>query len=41
MGHRVFAVEPGSIADQLGIRAGDELVKMNGERVIDWVDYQA
>ncbi len=41
MGHRVFAVESGSIADQLGIRPGDELIKMNGERVIDWVDYQA
>ncbi len=41
MGHRVFAVEAGSIADQLGIRPGDELVRMNGERVIDWVDYQA
>ena len=41
MGHKVFAVEKGSIADQLGIRMGDELLKMNGERVIDWVDYQA
>lgn len=41
MGHKVFAVESGSIADQLGIRPGDELLKMNGERVIDWVDYQA
>ncbi len=41
MGHRVFAVEQGSIADQLGVRPGDELIKMNGERVIDWVDYQA
>lgn len=41
MGHKVFAVESGSIADQLGIRPGDELLKMNGESVIDWVDYQA
>lgn len=41
MGHKVFAVEAGSIADQLGIKKGDELVRMNGERVIDWVDYQA
>lgn len=41
MGYKVFAVESGSIADQLGIRPGDELLKMNGERVIDWVDYQA
>lgn len=41
MGHKVFAVEAGSIADQLGIKKGDELIRMNGERVIDWVDYQA
>lgn len=41
MGHKISAVEKGSIADQLGIRAGDELISINGERVIDWVDYQA
>lgn len=41
MGHKVYAVENGSIADQLGIKKGDELLKINGERVIDWVDYQA
>lgn len=41
MGHKIYTVEPGSIADQLGVRPGDELIRMNGERVIDWVDYQA
>lgn len=41
MGHVIRAVEPESIADQLGIRPGDVLLTMNGENVIDWVDYQA
>ena len=41
MGHVICAVEPDSIADQLGILPGDELMRMNGENVIDWVDYQA
>lgn len=41
MAHRIIGVEPGSIAEQLGIAAGDELLKINGERVIDFIDYQA
>ncbi|MBQ3080085.1 MAG: DUF512 domain-containing protein [Clostridia bacterium] len=41
MGHFIQAVEDGSIAYQLGLKTGDELIKMNGESVVDWVDYQA
>ena len=41
MAHTITAVEPGSIADQLGLTPGDRLVSMNGQRVIDWIDYQA
>lgn len=38
--HRIKSIEPGSIADQLGIVSGDELVSLNGEDVIDFIDYQ-
>lgn len=41
MPHKIIAVEPGSIADQLGIRPGDSLVTINGKKIIDWIDYQA
>ena len=39
--HRIAAVEESSIAQQLGIAAGDVLLRMNGEDVVDWIDYQA
>ena len=41
MGHVIRSVEKGSIADQLGIGQGDVLLKMNGERLLDWIDYPA
>jgi len=41
MPHTIIAVEPGSIAGQLGLKAGDRLVSINGEQIIDWIDYQA
>lgn len=41
MGHTIFSVEPGSIADQLGILPGDALLSIGGEQIIDWIDYQA
>ena len=34
-------VEPGSIADRLGLHAGDSLVTIAGEPIIDQIDYQA
>ncbi len=41
MPHNIAAVLPQSIADQLGIRAGDVLLSINGENVVDWIDYEA
>lgn len=41
MAQRVVSVEQDSIAEELGILPGDELVSINGERVIDFIDYQA
>ena len=41
MKHKIKAVEEGSIAWQLGIRSGDALISINGEEVIDFIDYQA
>jgi putative radical SAM enzyme (TIGR03279 family) len=35
----ILAVESGSIADELGIRPGDVLLAVNGEAVIDLIDY--
>ena len=34
-------VQPGSIADRLGLKAGDILLTIAGEPVIDQIDYQA
>ena len=41
MAHRIIEVEPGSPAYRAGIRKGDELISINGEIVIDFIDYQA
>ena len=41
MSHSIQAVQPGSIADQLGIVPGDELITINGRKIVDWIDYQA
>lgn len=41
MQHLICEVEQGSIADQLGIRPGDCLLAINGQNVVDWLDYQA
>lgn len=37
--HQIDHVEQGSIADQLGIQAGDELMSINGEQLRDVFDY--
>ena len=37
--HYVTSVEPGSIADQLEIEIGDELLKINGTEIKDVFDY--
>ncbi len=41
MATRITHVAPGSIADRLGLRAGDMLIRIAGEPVIDQIDYQA
>ena len=41
MAHEIVSVDAGSIAAQLGVRAGDALVAVNGERVADLLDYEA
>ena len=38
MAQRVIAVEEGSIAEELGILPGDEMLSINGERVLDFID---
>ncbi|MBI2298068.1 MAG: DUF512 domain-containing protein [Armatimonadetes bacterium] len=37
---QIAGVEPGSIADQLGVRPGDRLARINGEPPRDVIDYQ-
>lgn len=41
MAHKIASVDEGSIAWQLGVRAGDELLTINGEYVVDLLDYEA
>ena len=35
----MVSIEPGSIADQLGLQPGDRLVRVNGEQITDLVDF--
>ena len=37
----ILEVARGSLADRMGIRAGETLIEINGEPVIDEIDYQA
>lgn len=39
-GHRIKKVLPGSIAEELGIEAGDRLLSIDGTRIEDIFDYQ-
>ena len=41
MNHRIQRVEPGSLAARLGLAAGDRLVSIDGQNVIDLIDFQA
>ena len=41
MRHQITSVEPRSIAQRFGLQPGDLLVSLNGEPVIDEIDYQA
>ena len=37
--HIIRAVAPGSIAEQLSLAPGDELVRINGKKINDVFDY--
>ena len=37
---RVLSVEPGSLAERIGLRAGDEIHELNGKPLLDVVDFQ-
>ena len=39
-GHLIKTVQPGSIAEEMEIEAGDRLLAINGEDVEDIFDYQ-
>nr|MCR5093807.1 radical SAM protein [Lachnospiraceae bacterium] len=39
-GHRISAIEPGSIAEELELVPGDRLVSINGEQIRDVFDYR-
>lgn len=41
MSHLITSVDPHSPAARAGILAGDRLVRLNGEIVVDFLDYQA
>lgn len=40
MPHVLSSVAPGSLGEELGLKKGDVLLRLNGENVIDVVDYQ-
>ena len=39
-GHVIKAVEPGSIAEEMGVEPGDELLSIDGQRPEDIFDYE-
>ena len=41
MRHQITSIEPRSVAQRFGLCAGDYLISLNGEPVIDEIDYQA
>lgn len=41
MRHLITGVEPRSVAQRHGMAAGDVLIKINGEDIVDEIDYQA
>ena len=38
--HIITGIVPGSIADELGVGAGDRLLSINGQEIEDIFDYQ-
>jgi len=39
-GGQITGIEPGSVADEIGLRPGDELLAINGNAVVDVIDVQ-
>jgi putative radical SAM enzyme (TIGR03279 family) len=37
---RVLSVEPGSVAERIGLKAGDEIHELNGRPLLDVIDFQ-
>ena len=37
---KITLVEPGSIAEELGMKAGDEVLEVNGRKVLDAIDFR-
>lgn len=37
---RVLGVEPGSVAERIGLKAGDEIHELNGRPLLDVIDFQ-
>jgi putative radical SAM enzyme (TIGR03279 family) len=37
---RVISVEPGSVADRIGLKSGDEIHELNGKPLLDVIDFQ-
>ena len=37
---RVLSVEPGSVAERIGLKAGDEIQALNGKPLLDVIDFQ-
>jgi putative radical SAM enzyme (TIGR03279 family) len=37
---RVLSVEPGSVAERIGLKAGDEIHELNGKPLLDVIDFQ-
>ena len=37
---KIIKVHPNSLAETIGLQPGDRLLKINGKRVIDEIDYK-
>ncbi|MBC8043394.1 MAG: PDZ domain-containing protein, partial [Rhizobacter sp.] len=40
MGIKITEIHAGGLADELGLRVGDEIAEINGDKVADIIDYR-